>query len=261
MSPEGKRIIEHLNVVAAERTRRARDRALGARVQALKAWQHARFQRTYADALASPRYRAAAHFFLEDLYGPHDFTQRDQQFARIVPGLVKLFPREIVRTVETLGDLHALSERFDSAMGEQIASPQIDAGQYGAAWRTVGQPAERERQIDLMLQVGRALERYTRNPVLRHSLRMMRGPAALAGLGALQGFLERGFDTFRDMGGAHEFLDMIATRERELAARLFAGEDVAAATGSATGPAAGSAASAPAAAPPGAGSPPEAPAA
>jgi hypothetical protein len=53
----------------------------------------------------------------------------------------------------------------------------------------------------------------------------MRGPAAAAGLGALQGFLERGFDTFRDMSGAEVFLSTIASRERALAARLFAGGD------------------------------------
>jgi hypothetical protein len=46
----------------------------------------------------------------------------------------------------------------------------------------------------------------------------------------LQAFLERGFDTFKAMGGARDFLDMIAERERDLAARLFAGEDVAIAT-------------------------------
>ena len=44
-------------------------------------------------------------------------------------------------------------------------------------------------------------------------------------LGALQAFLERGFDTFREMRGADEFLRTVATRERALAARLFAGED------------------------------------
>ncbi len=75
----------------------------------------------------------------------------------------------------------------------------------------------------LMLQVGGALERYTRNPLLRHSLRLMRAPAQAAGLGALQSFLENGFDTFREMRGAREFLDTIANRERELAARLFGG--------------------------------------
>ena len=53
----------------------------------------------------------------------------------------------------------------------------------------------------------------------------MRGPAAAAGLGALQGFLERGFDTFREMGGAREFLAVIANRERALAAALFGGAD------------------------------------
>jgi len=74
-----------------------------------------------------------------------------------------------------------------------------------------------------MLTVGSALDRYTRNPLLRASLRLMRGPAAIAGLGVLQAFLERGFDTFRDMGGAREFLDTVARRERELASRLFAG--------------------------------------
>jgi hypothetical protein len=51
----------------------------------------------------------------------------------------------------------------------------------------------------------------------------MRGPASAAGLGILQAFLERGFDTFRDMRGAQEFLATVTLRERELAARLFAG--------------------------------------
>jgi hypothetical protein len=47
----------------------------------------------------------------------------------------------------------------------------------------------------------------------------------------LQGFLERGFDTFREMRGAREFLDTVASRERQLAARLFAGGTVAPPTG------------------------------
>jgi hypothetical protein len=74
--------------------------------------------------------------------------------------------------------------------------------------------------------VGSALDRYTRNPLLRHSLRLMRGPASAAGLGALQHFLETGFDTFREMRGAAYFLDTVAQRERRLAAQLFAGGDV-----------------------------------
>jgi hypothetical protein len=38
-------------------------------------------------------------------------------------------------------------------------------------------------------------------------LKLMRGPAHLAGLGELHEFLERGFNAFRGMGSASEFLD------------------------------------------------------
>lgn len=223
MNEQGQRILECLQRVAAERARRRADPAFGQRVQAVKHYQHRRFEQTYADMLAHPRYAKAARFFLEDLYGPEDFTQRDDQFARIVPALVRMFPREIVGTVEALAALHALSEQLDSAMGAALPASPPDHAAYAEAWRAVGQPAQRERQIQLMLQVGGALDRYTRNPLLRQSLRLMRTPAQAAGLGALQGFLENGFDTFREMRGAREFLDTIATRERELAARLFAG--------------------------------------
>jgi hypothetical protein len=230
MSPEGQLILQRLEAVEAERARRTGDPALAARVRAIKHFQHARFEETYADALASPRYGRAARFFLEDLYGPSDFTRRDQQFARIVPGLVRIFPREIVETVVSLAELHALSEQFDTAMASLVPGVDIDPATYGRAWRAVGHPDGRARQIELMLVVGGALERYTRMPFLRQSLRLMRGPARAMGLEALQGFLERGFDTFREMGGAREFLDMIAEREKSIAARLFEGDDVAVAT-------------------------------
>lgn len=223
MSPQARAILELLDRVDAQRARRAADADLAARVLALKDYQHQRFQHTYADLLAQPRYVAATGFFLEELYGPEDFTRRDEQFARVVPGLVRLFPLEIVGTVMSLGELHALSEQFDTAMGAVIDGPAIDDSQYAEAWRRVGRPADRERQIMLMMAVGSALDRYTRNPLLRTSLRLMRGPASAAGLGVLQAFLERGFDTFRDMRGAQEFLATVTRRERELAARLFAG--------------------------------------
>jgi hypothetical protein len=72
------------------------------------------------------------------------------------------------------------------------------------------------------LEVGTALDGLTRKPGLRQSLRLMRGPARAAGLAALQSFLERGFDTFKAMNGAAEFLALVGLRERELAAKIFA---------------------------------------
>ena len=229
MSPAADRILEGLRAVAAQRQARAADAALAAVVGAVKQYQHARFGITYADLMAQRRYAGAAEFFLTDLYGPADFTDRDAQFVRIVPALVRLFPDHIVETVSELAELHALSERLDTSMARAHImageAASLDGAAYGGAWRTVGEPASRERQVALMVSVGQALDRYTRSRLLRQSLRLMRGPASAAGLSALQGFLERGFDTFRDMDGAETFLATIAARERALAAALFAGAD------------------------------------
>lgn len=221
MTPEGRTILDNLETVARERRRREGDGSLDERVRQVKQYQHTRFAHTYRDILAQPRYARAARFFLDDLYGPHDFTERDAQFARIVPALVRLFPQEIVATVAQLAELHALSEEMDTLMGAALGQDAPDATSYVTAWQAVGRPQTRERQVQLMLGVGHALDRLTRNPLLRHSLRLMRAPARAAGLSALQTFLETGFDTFREMRGAAEFLATIAQRERSLSAELF----------------------------------------
>lgn len=218
-------ILEQLHAVSEQRALRSLDPSFDARVQAVKHYQHGRFERTYADLLADNRYAKAARFFLDELYGPRDFTRRDTQFARVVPALVRLFPNEIVLTVKALAELHGLSEVLDSATGRVLPEGPLSAQRYGAAWREVGRKADRERQIMLTRQVGTALDAYTRNPLLRHSLRLMRGPARAAGLSELQKFLELGFDTFREMRGAKPFLDIIEERESAYARELFgAGE-------------------------------------
>lgn len=222
MSAAAESILAHLEEVKRARDQRAADAALGARVAAIKLWQQERLRGTYADLQANERYRAATTFFMEDLYGAGDFALRDAQFARVVPALVRLFPSEVVQTMRALSELHALSERFDTEMGAAATTATMRAEVYACAWRAVGQPARRERQIALLLEVGGALDRHTRSRVLRVSLHMMRAPARAAGLSHLQAFLEAGFDAFGAMDGAEEFLQCIAERERRLAADLFA---------------------------------------
>ena len=214
-------ILTHLHQVDEQRLLRDQQPGLSAQVQALKRYQQQRFANTYADLLMSARYQGAARFFLQELYGPGDYTRRDAQFARVVPALVKLFPADVVDTVARLARLHAISERLDTLMAEQLRSTHIEAPAYWRAWQACQQAELRQLQITLTVAVGESLENLTRKPLLRHALRMMRGPATGAGMGELQAFLESGFDTFRAMHGAAEFLATVKERETKLAAALF----------------------------------------
>lgn len=219
--PDGQRILEYLQVVNGQRDLRCLTPGLQDRAEAIKRFQHARFQRTYEDLARQSRYALATRFFLDELYGPGDYGPRDAQFARIVPKLVNLFPASVVATVRDLAELHALTESLDTRMAQGLASSQISRLDYVTAWQQTGSPEARARQIDLVVAIGRDLDEFTRKPLLMTSLKMMRGPARAAGLSDLQRFLEAGLTAFREMRGAGEFLACIALRERNLCERLF----------------------------------------
>jgi hypothetical protein len=192
----------------------------------LKAWQAARLARSYADLLASERHNPAAEFFLSDLYGPKDFRSRDEELARVVPIMVRVLPARALVTLLEAVKMDTLSESLDSGMVLALRkvgkTRDIDWPAYVAAYRSCGRKKDRELQIELIDKIGKTLDRLTRMPLIRYSLKLMNGPAHLAGLGALHSFLQRGFDAFSYMKGADEFLAIVTERETALMKELFA---------------------------------------
>ena len=204
---------------------RGRDAAEGppARLAEVRQWQAARLKRSHADLIVNPRHREAAHFFLEDLYGPKDFSARDEEMLRILPTMVRLLPALAVETAALAIEVDARSEALDRQLAHALGADTLDDRSYGRAFRESSTPAERERQIVLIEDQGKRLDRLVTKPLLGRTLRLMRAPARLAGLADLQQFLERGFAAFRAIGGAEEFLGTLGARERRIASRLFSG--------------------------------------
>lgn len=196
----------------------------------VKRFQSERFARTYADLTVAGEYKAAALFFLHELYGDRDFAERDAQFQRIAGAIQRFLPSAAVGTAVALAQLHALTERLDHAMGvawretpDTLAKNA--AARYVHAWRSVGSKNERLEQLSLIQQIGYDLEHLTAIRGLRTMLRMMRSAASAAGLASLQQFLETGFDTFAELrkttGGASGFLRTVQKREAAWIDLLF----------------------------------------
>ncbi len=233
-----RQIRDAVAAVAQLREMHATVPALGDAVRAIKRFQSRRFAGSYAQLLQSPRYRDATRFFLDELYSDKDYSLRDAQFARIAGAIERFFPETVAHTAAALAQLHALTEDLDQAMALAWLAPAQqdlpDAPRYAACWRGVGRRPDRERQLDVVLEIGREMVQLTRKPGLRTLLRMMRGPASAAGLASLQTFLEAGFDTFgamaRQTGSAEQFLQTIAASERALIAELFDADLVACGT-------------------------------
>jgi hypothetical protein len=225
---------QRLRIAAAEvvalRTLEGVDAATRARRDELRAWQARRLAFTHADLLASPRYRNATRFFLDELYGVKDFSQRDAELARVIPTLTRFLPAGALEAIADAVELDALSERLDLATVRALAADPalrdapIDDKGYVRAYRAAGSRTDRERQLELVEHIGRALDRLVRQPLLGGLLGAMEGPARIAGLSAMHAFLGSGFRVFKTMKGADVFLRTVIGREQALMARIWAGE-------------------------------------
>ena len=221
-------LLAELDRSAELRARIVEDAGFGERRALLRDGQAARLARTHRDLLESRRFHDAAEFFLTDLYGPRDLSRHIEEVRRILPVMTSVLPDSGLATVAHAMELNALSESLDAAMVERLGekAPEITDALYGEAYRAVGRAQDRERQIDLIALLGEALDKLTHIRFIGMTLKMMRTPAQLAGLGELQAFLERGYAAFGAMrGGAGEFVSIIVTRERAISRALFAGDD------------------------------------
>lgn len=194
----------------------ADDATLAARVRELRTWQAARLARTYEDLARDARQAPAVEFFLTDLYGPQDFSRRDRDLARAGPLLQRTLPQGALHVLMDAIELYALSGELDQALARALAPGPICGQTYARAYRAVGRSPDRRHQIELTVRIGEQLARAVGQPLIGLALRATHLPAHLAGFGALQDFLERGFEAFHRLGDARPFLDAIRARESAL---------------------------------------------
>lgn len=219
MSAIADRLRAELKRVQAQQRLSLNDASVRPRLLALRAWQARRLAASYVDIRNTQPFAAACEFFLADLYGEGDFTDRDRAVERVVPIMLRLLPEGVLASLARAIELNALSHELDYQMAAALPArcTRVDAitdVDYAEAYRAAAERAARRRQLALLLVLGRELDRLVRKPMLSELLHLCRWPARMAGLGALQSFLERGFDAFGKLGGAGRFLGIILRRER-----------------------------------------------
>lgn len=195
----------------------------------LRRWQAARLADSFRHFFDDPRRGPAAAFFLGDVYSDRDFTRRNADIARVVPVMRRLLPERLLATVADAIELGVLTQALDLEMAERLhgLAPRrrrLDLPLYGEAYRAVGQERQRRRQIALVAQVGRGFGNALHLPGVSALLAFSRGPARLAGLGGLQGFLERGHAAFAALDDADAFVAEIERDELRASRRVFAGD-------------------------------------
>jgi len=206
--------------------RRVKGGGLSPQMAMLRAWQTQRLARTYADFLAKDRYAPACRFFLEDIYAPQDFSQRNADILRIHDFMMRFIPPRALKTLTLAIELNNLTEALDEKLlrvlvDEVGVSDSISETQYAAAYRLCDNYTDRLQQIEMIVTIGEGLEKLVRRRVIGWTLRLARAPAHRGGWHELQDFLERGYKAFRHMGRAHPFLNAVRSREKQILDNIY----------------------------------------
>lgn len=219
------RLRQLLQANAACRAEHAADAALTLRLARLRVWQATRLRLTYADLAAQPRYAAAVAYFVEELYGGAELAPRDRDLQRAAGALERLLPRSALSTLEKAIELELQTQALDAALAAALPDDTpLDRTRYAQAYRHSASRLARSEQLAALVALGRSLEQLVRKPGLGLLLRLTRTAARSAGLGALQGLLERGYTAFRATGHGEEFLATVLARESQLLERLYQGD-------------------------------------
>lgn len=194
-------------------------------IHQLQHWQCERLLVSHADLAQQKRYQKAMAFFVDELYGPKDFSQRDADLARVIPKLAKVLPDKAMNAMDDALALNALSFDLDMEMAQFLKAnyshQPIDRHSYAQAYRHVGRIDDRAHQIGIISHLGDQLADVIKIRGIGMLISLSRRPAKLAGVLALHEFLERGFNAFKAIGDVQGFVQPVLAREKNLMGALL----------------------------------------
>jgi len=191
---------------------------------ALQSFQSQRLRRDHADLADEPQYRQIAEFFFQEMYGPSDFSSRDEQahrlhqFVHLVPGLA-------ARDVQDVLELLELTNHLDDAVATQLialaARLDFDEMTYERAYQLCDNYDKRIRQIELSRSALYNVYRMARKPLIGAVLQRTQGLAQTVGMTDIHCFLRLGYQAIQPVRDIHRFVETILLREQDRLDRIY----------------------------------------
>lgn len=184
----------------------------------LQAFQVDILRHDYRDFQVQPRFAELSEFFFTALYAPADFELRNESFRRLHDWLTSLIGHDPVSVLACSIELYELTDSLDDDTTRALQAAGVHAGitrpAWEAAYAAAGRLADRQRQIELLVGNGHALDQASRVPFVHTQLRAIRPAAGLLGWGHVVDFLLRGQEAIAQARPIDPLLDAIAARER-----------------------------------------------
>lgn len=192
---------------------------------ALQAFQSKRLRHDHADLAAEPQYQLIGEFFFTEMYGPRDYSNRDEQ-ARRLQQFIHIVPGVTVRDIEPVLQLLELTNLLDDQITHMLIEQQIaitfDEATYDRLYRECDNYRERLLQLELIRDAIFNVYRTARSPVLKLALQGTEAVANALGLGDIHRFFRLGHRAIQPVRDVNRFCTTIYGREKDRLDRVYA---------------------------------------
>ncbi|MCX7860701.1 MAG: hypothetical protein N2385_11455 [Chloroflexus sp.] len=191
---------------------------------ALQIFQSNRLRRDYRDLSEVPEYEPLGEFFFNEMYGPRDFSQRDQEGRRL-HHFLGMLPGVHLRDLEEVLELLELTYQLDDDLAQRMLAADIgtdfDEMTYEYFYRLADKYNERLRQLTLVRSSLYNVFRLSRSAMLGLALRRSHFVARLAGISNVHTFLLRGYEALQNVTAIEHFAETIYQRELDRLNRIY----------------------------------------
>lgn len=202
------------------------------RLQDVQAWQKQRMQRTHAQQFAEKQNVLMAEYFLNRLYGGPDFDALAQQIARLskyAHKAEKLIPDNAVKTGTAGVELAILAVQLDEQVAMQLLQDyhpyeKLTDEMMRQTYLKLDQGSGRLKQLDLLDQLGKSLDKYMRSFVVYAAFKMCKGAAAKYSFDVMYDFMQDGFLAMKPLKSAEKFVKEFTAVERRIIDKVHAGD-------------------------------------
>ncbi|OTG67542.1 FFLEELY motif protein [Acinetobacter silvestris] len=208
------------------------DPILKKRLHEAQAWLKERIQETHHVLFSTPENQLMAQYFINRLYGGPEFDDLAIQIERLLKyahKAEKILPENAIKTGMKSVGLAVLAMQLDEQVAAQLlqdypAEQPIDDEMMRLSLIKLDQEQARYQQLDMLDELGAALDKYMRSFIMHTAFKMCKGTASKYHFELMYDFIGEGFIAMKPMKSATTFIHSFTAQERQIVADVHAGK-------------------------------------
>lgn len=220
-------LLEQYNALAYHQ-----DPILNQRLHDAQNWLKERILNTHQELFNQPENQLMAKYFINRLYGGPDFDDLAKQIERLLKyahKAEKILPENAIRTGLKSVGLAVLAMQLDEQVATQLlkdypAEQKIDDEMMRLTLIKLDQEKERLQQLDLLDELGSALDKYMRSFIMHTAFKMCKGTAAKYHFELMYDFIGEGFVAMKPLRSAAIFIKSFTAQERQIVENVHLGK-------------------------------------